>query len=551
MKRKLAWLVSVALILSMVMSLGVPAMGEEKKGLGPDMLLLPTMENMSDKFPSCWDNYGLVGRMMLYSRLMRLNDKLEPVYGDLAKEWTVSDDGLQYSFTLHDNIKWHDGKDLTPDDVAYSIKYAMKGPVLNAVMRNAMSAIKGMKELLADEAAEPSAEVEGIKIDGNKISFELTEPSGTFMLSMAQFNILPRHEIEKYSPLTFKTSEYFAMPIGSGPYFVKEFKPNDYALYEAFPDYFGPQPQIKQVKMTQMTQADYPARALANEIDFFHINDLATAEAAVQNPNYEMHFVDIYFVRYFMWNSNGALDQNPELFQDIRARRAFIHAIDRQALADGLMPGQAALTDTKVPAAFDYYNPDVYKLDYNPEKAKELLKEANFDFSKTVKLAAYYADQTTANFMDAICSYLGEVGIKAEWKLLTGDITTQMYDVRDFDFVYAGLSAMTVEEAYNPFYSETVNTGLMGKLQPKGQTQMDELLKKLWVTSDAEARKTILKDMQVVESEEMLWFLPMFSLRNLQVFNKARVNLPEELVLSNEWSNYERYLEKWTLNPGE
>ena len=238
MKRKLAWLVSVALILSMVMSLGVPAMGEEKKGLGPDMLLLPTMENMSDKFPSCWDNYGLVGRMMLYSRLMRLNDKLEPVYGDLAKEWTVSDDGLQYSFTLHDNIKWHDGKDLTPDDVAYSIKYAMKGPVLNAVMRNAMSAIKGMKELLADEAAEPSAEVEGIKIDGNKISFELTEPSGTFMLSMAQFNILPRHEIEKYSPLTFKTSEYFAMPIGSGPYFVKEFKPNDYALYEAFPDYF-------------------------------------------------------------------------------------------------------------------------------------------------------------------------------------------------------------------------------------------------------------------------------------------------------------------------
>lgn len=264
-----------------------------------------------------------------------------------------------------------------------------------------------------------------------------------------------------------------------------------------------------------------------------------------------MHFVDIYFVRYFMWNANGALDQNPDLFKDIRTRRAFLHAIDRQALADGLMPGQAALTNTKVPASFDYYNPDVYELDYNPEKAKALLKEANFDFSKTVKLAAYYADQTTANFMDAVCSYLGEVGIKAEWKLMTGDITSQLYDVRDYDFVYAGLSAMTVEEAYNPFYSETVNTGLMGKVLPKGQTQMDELLKKLWVTSDSEARKTILKEIQVVETEEMFWFLPMFSLRNLQVFNKARVNLPEQLVLSNEWSNYERYLDEWTLNPGE
>ncbi len=551
MKKRIAWFLSLALVLSLVLSLAAPAVAEEKKGLGPNMLLLPTMENMSDVFPTCWDNYGLVGRMMLWSRLLRLNADLQPVYGDLAKEWVVSEDGLNYSFTLHDNIKWHDGKDLTPDDVAYSIKFAMKGPVLNAVMRNAFSTIKGMKEFLADENAKPADELEGIKVDDKAVSFTLVNPSGTFLLSTAQFNILPRHELEKYEPLTFKTSPYFAKPIGSGPYYVKEFHPNDYALLEAFPDYFGKKPQIQQVKMTQMTQADYPARALANEIDFFHINDLATAQAAVQNPNYEMHFVDIYFVRYFMWNSLGASGQNPELFQDIRARRAFVHAIDRQALADGLMPQQAALTDTKVPAAFDYYNGDVYELDYNPEKAMQLLKEANFDFSKTVKLAAYYADQTTANFMDAIVSYLGEVGIKAEWKLMTGDITAQLYDVRDYDFVYAGLSAMTVEEAYNPFYSETVKTGMMGKLQPKGMTNMDELLKKLWVTSDPAERKAILKDIQMVETEEMFWFLPMFSLRNLQVFNKTRVNLPPELVLSNEWSNYERYLDEWTLNPGE
>jgi hypothetical protein len=48
----------------------------------------------------------------------------------------------------------------------------------------------------------------------------------------------------------------------------------------------------------------------------------------------------------------------------------------------------------------------------------------------------------------------------------------------------------------------------------------------------------------------MLWHMPLFALRNIQVFNTARVNLPPELVLSNEWSNYERYIAKWTLNPG-
>ena len=547
MKRKLALLLVLVLTLSLVLAVG---QAEEKKGLGPNMLLLPTMENMGDKFPEVWGNYGLVGRMMLFSRLLRLDADLKPVYGDLAQSWTASEDGLNYTFTLHDNVKWHDGQDLTADDVMFSMSYALKSTTLNAVMRGAMSTIKGAAEYIANADAKPGDAIEGLTADGNVISMELAKPSGTFLLSMAQFNILPRHIIEGMDPLTFGTSEFFANPIGSGPYYVKEFKPNDYALLEVFPEYFGKKPQIEQVKLTQMTQADYPARALANEIDFFHINDLATAQAAVQNPNYEMFFVDIYFVRYFMWNSHGT-PGNEGLFDDIRTRRALLHAIDRQALADGLLPGQAAVTNTKVPAAFSYYNDEVYDLDYNPEKAKQLLEEANFDFSKTVKLAAYYSDQTTANFMDAICSYLGEVGMKAEWYLMTGNITAQLYETRDYDFVYAGLSAMTVEEAYNPFHSVTLQSAAMGKVLPQGQTDMDGLIEQLWVTSEPAAREELLKQMQVVESEKMLWFLPMFSLKNLQVFNTARVNVPEQLVLSNEWSNYERYLDEWTLNPAE
>lgn len=547
MKRKLALLLVLVLMLSLVLAVG---QAEEKKGLGPNMLLLPTMENMGDKFPEVWGNYGLVGRMMLFSRLLRLDADLKPVYGDLAQSWTASEDGLNYTFTLHDNVKWHDGQDLTADDVMFSMSYALKSTTLNAVMRGAMSTIKGAAEYIANADAKPGDAIEGLTADGNVISMELAKPSGTFLLSMAQFNILPRHIIEGMDPLTFGTSEFFANPIGSGPYYVKEFKPNDYALLEVFPEYFGKKPQIEQVKLTQMTQADYPARALANEIDFFHINDLATAQAAVQNPNYEMFFVDIYFVRYFMWNSHGT-PGNEGLFDDIRTRRALLHAIDRQALADGLLPGQAAVTNTKVPAAFSYYNDEVYDLDYNPEKAKQLLEEANFDFSKTVKLAAYYSDQTTANFMDAICSYLGEVGMKAEWYLMTGNITAQLYETRDYDFVYAGLSAMTVEEAYNPFHSVTLQSAAMGKVLPQGQTDMNGLIEQLWVTSEPAAREELLKQMQVVESEKMLWFLPMFSLKNLQVFNTARVNVPEQLVLSNEWSNYERYLDEWTLNPAE
>jgi hypothetical protein len=107
---------------------------------------------------------------------------------------------------------------------------------------------------------------------------------------------------------------------------------------------------------------------------------------------------------------------------------------------------------------------------------------------------------------------------------------------------------MAPEEAYNPFYSRTVATSAFANIFPANYTGLDRLLEELWVTIDPNRRRQILMDIQKVETDEMLWHIPMFALRNIQVFNTSRVNLPSELRLSNEWSNYERYIEKWTLN---
>ncbi len=533
-----------------------PAVEEEPaaEGFGPDMLLLPTMENMGDKFPGSWDNYGLIGRMMLFSRVLRLNDKLQPVYGDLADSWTVSDDGLHYEFVLKEGVKWHDGEAFTPNDVAISILTALKCSQVNAVMKGALSKIKGADEYKADDTKMPKDGIEGITVDGNKLIIDMATASGTFLLTMGQFNIFPAHIIGEYDLETIKsmnTSSFYDMPIGTGPYKVTEFVPNDYAVFEYFEDYFGytgdEVPSIKKVKMQQMTQADYAVNALSDNIDFFHINDLGTALAALENPHYEAFYTDIYFVRYFHWNAQAANDP----LSDIRVRRAIVKAVDRQALIDNLMPNQATVTNSKVPASFEYYNPDVYDLSYDPTAAKALLDEAKYDYNAEIKLVCYYADQGSADFMDAVCAYLNEVGIKASWRLLTGDITAQLWNEPDYNLAYAGLSAMAVEEAYNIYESATLAAGVQKNVLPKGYTGMDELIHELWTCVDPARRIEILKQMQSVESEEALWFLPMFALRNIQVINTARVNLPDELVLSNEWSNYERYLNKWTINAGE
>ena len=519
-------------------------------GFGPDMLLLPSVQNMGDRFPGSWDNYGFLLRYVLFSRLLRLDADLNPVYGDLAQSWTVAPDGMTYTFTLKNNIKWHDGVPFTADDVAFSLKTAMKSPQVNAVIKSAINCIKGAIAFAADSTKTAANDIEGIKVNGNVITITMDQPSGTFLLSMAQFNIFPRHKIEGLDPININATTFYDWPIGTGPYRIKEFVPNDYALLEVFDDYFGPKPQIKQIKVTQMTENDFATRALANDIDYFQTNSLDIAQAALKNPNYRAFYTDIYFVRYFQWNSYGVQKNGIDPLKDIRVRRALIQAIDIPAIIDSLMPGQATPINTKVPSSFDYANNNVYQLDYNPTKAKQLLTEAGFDFNTTIKLACYYGDQGSADFMDAVVHYLGQIGVKAEWKLLTGDLTSQIWTNPDYNLLYAGLSAMAPEEAYNPFYSKTVATSVSANVFPANYTGMDSLLEQLWVTVDQAKRRQILMDLQKVETDEMLWQLPMFALRNIQVFNTARVNLPPELVLSNEWSNYERYFEKWTLNPG-
>jgi peptide/nickel transport system substrate-binding protein len=521
------------------------------QGLGPDMLLLPSVQNMGDRWPGSWDNYGFTLRYILFSRLLRVDSDIEPVYGDLAQSWTVSSDGLSYTFTLKNNIKWHDGTPFTADDVAFSLKTAMKSPQVNSVIKSAVNCIKGATAFTADAGKTAANDIEGIRVNGNVITITMDTASGTFLLAMSQFNILPRHKIEGLNPQQINTSTFYDWPIGTGPYRIKEFVPNDYALLEVFDDYFGPKPQIRQIKVTQMTETDFATRALANDIDFFQTNDIATAQAALRNPNYKAFYTDIYFVRYFQWNSYGPGGNGDDPLKDIRIRRALIHAIDRQTLLDSLMPNQAAVINSKVPSSFDYANKSVYNLDYNPAKARQLLTEAGFDFNKTIRLATYYGDQTTADLMDAVVHYLNEAGVKAEWHLLSGDLVAQIYEIRDYHAMYAGLSAMAFEEAYNAFYSQTIDTSIMANIFPKNFTRMDSLLEKLWVTVDPAQRKQIQLDIQKLETDEMLWHMPLFALRNIQVFNTTRVNLPPDLVLSNEWTNYERHLDKWTLNPAK
>jgi len=214
------------------------------------------------------------------------------------------------------------------------------------------------------------------------------------------------------------------------------------------------------------------------------------------------------FYRYFVINLKDANGVENKLISDVRVRRALLYAIDSKALAEGLYPGLAKLIYTGVPVSHPAYDKSSEVYTYDPNKAKQLLKEANYDFSKTLRLRFYYSDQTSVNFMTAIAQYLSQVGIKTDVQKFQGDSTTELYKMRNYDIALKGLSAFGFEEWYGEYASDNVNfANIIGK-----DGYFDEKVNELRETTDPQNAIRYLIDLQKLE-QKYLYKLPLITLQ--------------------------------------
>ncbi|NOU96158.1 hypothetical protein GC093_23450 [Paenibacillus sp. LMG 31456] len=490
-----------------------------------------------DKFGAAWADYGGFLKTNLFRRLLMLNEKGEPVEKDLAKDYTMSADGLTYTFTLRDDVKWHDGKSFTAEDVRWSIATAIKSTSINAIFSGAFSKIVGASEWRAGKATELS----GVTVEGNKLTVKLTEPVGVFLLTMAQWPPYPKHLLEKEDPAKIHLASFWEKPIGNGPYMLTEVQPNNYAIMEIFKDFYGTKPKIEKIKLQTMTEDKIVTKSQANQLDYISVMSLDQVNEALKNPAYKAYPVDIFFDRYFQANMLGADGKPNKKIADLRIRQALLYAIDRKALAEKLFKGQAELLETKIPTKLTEYNKNAVTYSFDLEKAKKLLKDANFDFSQPVKLQYYYTDQQTVDLIDTVKYYWEQLGVKVEASLMKGNLLELIYTKRDYDFLYAGLSAMALEEAYGLFHTDSpLGMQVFGGAKDKWDPLIDELRR----TSDPQKRKEAVGKLQDMESQ-FLWHMPLFSLKQYVLVNESRLKTAG--VFGNEWTNYNRQQQNWEL----
>ena len=281
----------------------------------------------------------------------------------LATSWQESPDHLTYTFQLRPNVKWHDGKPLTSEDVKFTVEKILDpqvGSRLNLYF-------KAVKEV---QAPNPTTVV-----------FKMKEVDPGFLLNQWS-GILPKHIWEKED---FAKSQYNVTPVGSGPWKLKEWVRGDHMTFEANPDYFMGKPYLDRIIVKIIPDATVAYAALEKgDVDYVPFKGIVggppyqLVDRLKQSPNLEVNVYDVSSMQRLFFRN----DKPP--FNNVKVRQAVAHAINRRFIIQRLLFGYGQVASSEVaPAMKEVFNAKVPQYEYDVAKANQMLDEAGVKRGRT------------------------------------------------------------------------------------------------------------------------------------------------------------------------
>lgn len=342
----------------------------------------------------------------------------------ICEDYDVTDDGLVYTFKIRDDVKFHDGTQMTAEDVAFSINRTIE---------------KGW-------AADMVAAIESVEAtDDYTVVLTLSRPFGGMIGSLASpyFSIMSKAYLEENGDDIVERK-----PMGTGAYKFIEWVSGDHITLEANEDYFKGAPSIKTVTFKPITDKNTGLIALqAGEADAFLNVNYSDIPAVEEDESLAFYSTDLAAVLSLNMNIEN------EILSDVRVRQAVNYAINRDNIIQGALEGQGTAANSPVPPTCDGYSEDVKGYEYDPDKARELLKEAGYEdgLSFTIKIKEDSKNQKVAQ---VIQSDLKAVGIDVEIQILeAGAYTTDVYSNGDYEMTISAWCAMFTD-AYSLLYSQ-------------------------------------------------------------------------------------------------
>lgn len=540
----------ISFIVVAIMTMSLIACGGNKGGESTqsEEKILYSNGGPIEFFETPWLNPGVYTyTKVLYDHLIEADADLNPSKGELAKDYTLSEDGTELVFNLRDDIYWHDGEKITGEDIKWSIEYSMKTAVINSVFLNTFKAISGSEDYLAGNKNELS----GIVIDGNKITITFDKVAPDALLTFTQFAPLPKKYFDGVDPLKFQQAEYFQSPVGSGPFKIQEVKMNDYTTLVPFDKYYDGVANYT-IHLTP-SPGDSDANLVNNVksglLDYGYTKSVSDVKALKDANNIKLTQIDVRYTRLFYVNKFDKADGTKSPLADAKVRQAIRYAIDMETIGKNLFDDTIIPANSLTPNGADKVE-GLNNYDFNPEKAKELLKEANWDSNYTIDVVYYYTDQLTVDFMTAIQSYLSDVGIKMNFRLVEGDLATILWKAPadqvngpsavDWDMAYAANAALSMHEYYDRY-----RTGSPSNSHTPSDDTLNKLIDATNASMDPEVQKKAYFELQKYENETLftmpLYYQPIFLIES----NRLETGIDK---YGNPQFNYDWNIQNWKIN---
>ncbi|HPT07597.1 MAG TPA: peptide-binding protein [Candidatus Omnitrophota bacterium] len=432
---------------------------------------------------------------MLFNGLVKYNKDIV-LTGDLAESWEIRNDGQSIIFHLRHDVQWHDGQPFTADDVAFTYQ-----KLIDPKVRTAYSG--------------DFERVEKLEIlDSYTIKVTYKEPFAP-ALSSWSMSMLPKHILEK---LDLNTAEFARHPIGTGPYRFKSWATQEKIELEANPAYFEKRPYIDR----------YIHRVIADESTIFLELQTQGLDSAGLTPlqftrqtdtpvfknNYQKYQLPSFTYIYLGYNL-----QSP-LFQDVRVREALNYAVDKDEIIKILLLGYGKqATGPFIPDSWAY-NQNIKPVPFDPQHAKELLREAGWSDYNSDKwlekdglkfeftITTNQGNQERIDAAQIIQRRLKEIGIKVRIKVLEWSVfIDQCINKRNFDAVLLGWSLPREPDNFDIWHSSKTKEGEFNFIGYKN-TEVDFLLEEARSTFNLTKRAACYQRIQeILYAEQPYMFL--------------------------------------------
>lgn len=438
----------------------------------------------------------------------------------VAESWEISDDGLTYSMHLRKGVMYTNGEEMTSDDVLYTID-SMLDPERATLNSCWMDMLAGAQDVLDGKA--DSVEGVGMIIhDDYNFDLVLSDSYAPFLatLSVPGWSILNREACDAADEAGGgKTGTFFGSEpeytIGSGPFVLKEWVLNDHIYMEANPNYWAGAPKIDGILIKVVSDADTEKMMFeSGQIDIF---DLDHARHLIAQYEADEQWKDNLVYTVTFGTKYMSINENIKPFDDVRVRKALQMAIDRQTMLDTLYEGAGVIANGIFPASMVGANPDLPEIPYDPEAAKELLKEAGYEDGFEMTICMTTTDgQTSLELMQIVEQNFEAIGLDVTLEQMD---EASWYDVRATGELpmYTSTWSGDFNDPDNFIYTFFSEAATKTRSFNYGNKEAIARIEAARHIVDEEERMAEYRDLEKLVIQEDAAWIPMFHLEKVRV----------------------------------